>query len=184
LTRSGLAAKLLHAAMSVDRLVRRTPLLRWLMSFGAWWIGQWRFYRAVSRFASCGDDVHIQFPAYFADPDRIALGSNVAIAAFVHVWGSGGVTIGNRVLIASHVAISSVTHDHRMATMYGASRCAPVVIEDDVWVGAHAVVLPGLTIGRGAVIGAGSVVTKSVPANAIVMGVPGAIKGYRQVLGA
>ena len=51
----------------------------------------------------------------------------------------------------------------------------PVVIEDDVWIGTHAVILPGVTIGHGAVVGAGSVVTRDVAANAIVAGVPARI---------
>lgn len=56
----------------------------------------------------------------------------------------------------------------------------PVIICDDVWVGANSVILPGITIGKGAVVGAGSVVTKDVPAYAIVMGNPAKIKKYRE----
>jgi len=57
---------------------------------------------------------------------------------------------------------------------------SPVSIQDEAWLGAHVVVLPGVTIGRGAVIGAGSVVTKDVPEFAIAYGVPAAVKGHRE----
>jgi acetyltransferase-like isoleucine patch superfamily enzyme len=59
--------------------------------------------------------------------------------------------------------------------------CRGIVIEDDVWIGARVVVLDGVTIRRGAVIGAGAVVTQDVPAGAISMGVPAKVKRYRDV---
>jgi len=57
---------------------------------------------------------------------------------------------------------------------------APVVIEDEVWLGAHAVVLAGVRIGRGAVIGAGGVVTCNIPANAVVAGAPARVLRMRE----
>jgi maltose O-acetyltransferase len=92
------------------------------------------------------------------------------------------VEIGNRVMIASHVAISSLTHDHSRQSM----RHSPVVqkkivIEDDVWIGAGAVILPGITLGHGAVVGAGAVVTKDVPPYSIVVGNPARILKMRRI---
>jgi acetyltransferase-like isoleucine patch superfamily enzyme len=60
-----------------------------------------------------------------------------------------------------------------------AMRKLPVIIEDGAWLGSHVVVLPGVRIGRGAVIGAGSVVTKSIPANAVAVGVPARVVRLR-----
>jgi acetyltransferase-like isoleucine patch superfamily enzyme len=87
-------------------------------------------------------------------------------------------------MIGSHAAISSLTHDYNQAEMWKTIVADPVNIEDDVWVGSHAMIMPGVTVGRGAVIGAGSLVSKDVPENAIVYGIPAAIQGYRPVPGA
>jgi maltose O-acetyltransferase len=57
---------------------------------------------------------------------------------------------------------------------------SPVTIEDYVWIGHRAIIMPGVTIGRGAVVAAGAVVTKSIPAMSIVAGVPAKIIGQRQ----
>jgi acetyltransferase-like isoleucine patch superfamily enzyme len=78
-------------------------------------------------------------------------------------------------MVGSHTAISSITHDYSAEVMYGTVVLKPVVIGDDVWISAHAVILPGVTIGDGAVIGAGCVVTKDVLPRAIVVGVPGRV---------
>ncbi len=76
-------------------------------------------------------------------------------------------------MIGSHTAISSITHDYYSEDMYSTTVVKPVVIGDNVWIGTHAVILPGITIGDGAVIGAGCVVTKDVLPYTIVVGVPG-----------
>jgi acetyltransferase-like isoleucine patch superfamily enzyme len=88
------------------------------------------------------------------------------------------ITIGNRVLIA-HFASIYDNNNHpidpgaRAKNMpIGKDDFAPVVIEDDVWIGAHAVVLKGVTIGRGSVVAMGSVVTKDVPPMTVVAGNP------------
>ena len=123
----------------------------------------------------CGANVSITRPFVVFGPKQVEIGSGVSIRAFFQLHGMGGVKIGNRVMIASHVAITSLTHDHSALVMWGTGIMNPVIIEDDVWIGTHSVILPGVTIGRGAVIGAGSVVTKDVPSNAIAAGVPARI---------
>ncbi len=119
-----------------------------------------------------GKQVSIRQPVCFEGPEYIEIGDEVSIAAFVHIWGYGGVTIGKRVMIASHTAISTITHDHSKTDMHKTVVSKPIVIEDDVWIGAHAVILPGVTIRKGAVVAAGSVVVSDVPAYQIVGGVP------------
>ncbi|MGZ5597001.1 MAG: acyltransferase [Usitatibacter sp.] len=128
----------------------------------------------------CGRGVILYQPVEFYGPAALDIGDNTSIAAFVHIWCGGRVIIGADCMIGSHVAISSLTHDHRAALMRGTMVAKPVVVEDGVWIGSHAVILPGVTLGRGAVVGAGSVVTHDVPPGAIVYGVPAAIKGYRE----
>jgi acetyltransferase-like isoleucine patch superfamily enzyme len=123
----------------------------------------------------CGTQVSITRPFVIFGPKQVEIGNNVSISAFFQLHGMGNVRIGNRVMIASHVAITSLTHDHSAPLMYATGIKRPVVIEDEVWIGTHAVILPGVTIGQGAVVGAGSVVTRDVPANAVVAGVPARI---------
>jgi acetyltransferase-like isoleucine patch superfamily enzyme len=120
----------------------------------------------------CGARVTIHSPVCFHLPERINVGADVSIAPYVHIWGAGGVEIGDRVMIGTHTSISSVTHDHADAAMWTTVVLKPVVIADDVWIGSNAVIMPGVTVGRGAVIGAGAVVTKNVPEFSIAVGVP------------
>jgi maltose O-acetyltransferase len=126
-----------------------------------------------------GVRVFLHWPVIIDGGERVVVGDDVAIGAFVHIWGGGGVTIGDRVLIASHTAITSLSHDYSGERIYGTQQQAPIVIEDDVWIGAHSVILPGVQIGKGAVVGAGSVVTKNVPSRSIVCGAPARIVKYR-----
>ena len=83
----------------------------------------------------------------------------------------GGIWIGDDVLMGPQTVISTLNHvlnpDDR-ASMWA----SPVRIGDKVWIGAHATILPGVTIGEGAIVGAGAVVTKNVPPRTIVGGVP------------
>jgi acetyltransferase-like isoleucine patch superfamily enzyme len=86
---------------------------------------------------------------------------------------AGGITIGDRVALAPRVTL--VTCSYPNNSQYRdlvPERHGPIVIGDDAWLGASSVVLPNVTIGEGAVIGAGAVVTKDVPRMALVVGVP------------
>lgn len=107
---------------------------------------------------------------------RVRIGSRCAIGdgAEIECWKST-VDIGDLVRIASQVYILTNNHayeDVAKPIMEQGYVFKPIVIGDDVWIGRRAVILPGVTIGRGAIIGAGAVVTKNVPPNAIVAGVP------------
>ncbi|MEW6233122.1 MAG: acyltransferase, partial [Chloroflexota bacterium] len=91
------------------------------------------------------------------------------------IYGAGGVTIGDRVRIGAGVNIVSHNHvfdDPDVPIMDQGQELSPIVIEDDVWMGVRVTVLPGVTIGLGSVVGAGSVVTRDVPPHAVVAGVP------------
>jgi acetyltransferase-like isoleucine patch superfamily enzyme len=119
-----------------------------------------------------GQNLSFYMPVRIDGADNVEMGNNVAISPFVHIWGGGGVKIGDGVMIGSHSAITSETHDYTSEVMCKTHLQKKVVIEDNVWIGTHSVIMPGVTIGKGAVIGAGSVVTKDVAPKAIMVGVP------------
>lgn len=114
----------------------------------------------------------------------LSIGRRTAINEFNNIRvGSATVTIGDGCLISQFVSIIGANHGMQPGNWicdqpHDLNR-AGVHIGNDVWIGANAVILPGVKIGSGAVIGAGSVVTHDVPACAIVAGVPAAIVRYR-----
>jgi maltose O-acetyltransferase len=135
--------------------------------------------RLMAALSSCGDNVMIQHPITVAGASEVRIGDDVSIAAYVHIWGHGGVTIGDRVMIGTHTSITSLTHDYGQATMRSTVVGRPITIGDDVWIGSNCVILPGISLGPGCVVGAGSVVTKNVDQLAIVSGVPARVIGHR-----
>jgi acetyltransferase-like isoleucine patch superfamily enzyme len=152
---------------------------------GKFWGMENKFKKKILRFCakilnffllykikSYGKRVYIDFPCRLRGKNNISIGDDVSIAAFVHMWGQGGITIGNRVMIGSHSAITSLTHNQEAVNMYISRVSKSVIIKDDVWIGAHVVIMPGIIIGEGAIIGAGSVVTTDIPPKGIAMGVP------------
>ena len=115
------------------------------------------------------------FPPFYADyGQNITVGKNVFINSGCCFQDQGGIIIGDNVLIGQQVVIATLNHDlmpEKRANMLP----APVTIGDGVWIGAHATILSGVTIGSGAVVAAGAVVTKDVPENTVVGGVPAKI---------
>lgn len=109
-------------------------------------------------------------------PRQVKFGAGCVVNEFVHIWGAGGVTIGNDVLIAAGSVITSQSHrvDALSAGLLyrETSDNAPVVIGNNVWIGSNATILTGVEIGDNAIVAAGAVVTRSVPANTLVGGVP------------
>jgi len=105
----------------------------------------------------------------------ISLGNNVYIGPQCILFGAGEIEIGDNVLISPNVTITS--HQHTFASREKpirgqATQFAKVTIEEDVWIGSNAVILPGVVIGRGSVIGAGAVVTRDIPPFSVAVGVP------------
>lgn len=114
-------------------------------------------------------------------PERISIGDG-SVNEDIHINGFGGVTIGDRVLLGHRCTLFSDEHrfDDPAAIIWDQGRDpAPITIEDDVYLGCNVVILAGVTIGRGAVIGAGSVVTRSIPPLAIAAGSPARVLRYR-----
>jgi acetyltransferase-like isoleucine patch superfamily enzyme len=106
---------------------------------------------------------------------KIVLGQGCSVNDYSILYGYGGITIGDDVHIAAHTVIVASEHDYRLLGRENFSedmRGKGIVIEDNVWIGANAVVLDGVTIGKGSVIGAGAVVSRDIPADSIAVGVP------------
>lgn len=120
------------------------------------------------------NSVRIRQPFYMDFGKNIEFGENVFINASVHMQDQGGIRIGNNALIGHQVVFATLDHD-LIPNKRGNLHPAPIVLEDDVWIGSNAVILKGVTIGEGSVIAAGSIVTKDVPANVIVGGNPARI---------
>jgi acetyltransferase-like isoleucine patch superfamily enzyme len=106
------------------------------------------------------------------------LGESSTINRGCRLDNRGGITIGENVSISEDVII--LTGDHDSSSFDFAGRARPVTIEKYVWIGTRAMVLPGVTIGEGAIVAAGSVVTKNVPSYTIVAGVPARSIGVRR----
>lgn len=124
-------------------------------------------------FGSVGERVWIEAPLQVSYGDNVTFGDDVFVNVGFTLVDDIEVTIGSRVMIAPNVTITVTGHPVHPELRAGMAQfSAPVVIEDDVWLGAHVVVLPGVTIGAGSIVGAGSVVTKNVPQNVVVGGVP------------
>ena len=112
------------------------------------------------------------FPPFYTDCGKnITVGKRVFINSGCCFQDQGGIEIGDDVLIGQQVVIATLNHDLNPEKR-GSMTPKPVKIGNKVWIGAHATILPGVTIGDGAVVAAGAVVTKYVPPNTVVAGVP------------
>ena len=105
---------------------------------------------------------------------NVLIGENTFIGPNVIIYGHGDVTIGDNCLVAMGCKIIAANHTYALGTNINMQKniFKPIVIGNDVWIGADTKVLAGVIIGDGCVVAAGSVVTKSIPANTIVAGIP------------
>lgn len=116
---------------------------------------------------------------------ELSIGDFCYIGEYNNIRAAGGkITIGNNCAISQHVTLVCSNHGIDKGTLIQKQRWSTqnnfITIGNDVWIGANSVVLPGVTIHDGAVIGAGSIVTKDVPENAIVAGNPAKVFKYRE----
>lgn len=115
-------------------------------------------------------------------PGNIRIGRNVSLNEFCVLNGSAPIVIGNHVLIGHQTSI--ITDDHGTDDIEcpiwdQEKRALPITIEDNVYLGCRVIVLKGVTIHSGSVVAAGSVVTRDVPTDSIVAGVPAEVVGHR-----
>lgn len=121
------------------------------------------------------DETFAMFPPFYTDCGKnIKIGKNVFINSGCRFQDQGGITIGDGALIGHNVVLTTLNHDinpNKRSNMHP----APIVIGNNVWIGANATVVPGVNIGDGAIVAAGAVVTRNVPPKVIVGGVPAKI---------
>jgi maltose O-acetyltransferase len=132
---------------------------------------------------SFGENNQLQPGLRISTPQKLFIGSNCQFNERVTITAGGTVRIGNWVGIGPSAKIWSANHkysDPDVPYMIQGWDLKEVVVEDDVWIGANAFIMPGVHIGKGAVISAGSVILKSVPSYAIVAGNPGRVIGWRK----
>lgn len=134
------------------------------------------FYRISGIKIGKGSAIHTK--ARFYDPRNIIIGEDTIIGEGVVLDGRAKLIIGNHVDIASEVMIYNSQHDVEDENFTAVDK--PVIIEDYVFIGPRSIILPGVKIGRGAIVAAAAVVTKDVPPYAIVGGVPAKIIGERK----
>ena len=112
------------------------------------------------------------FPPFYTDyGQNITVGKNVFINTSCHFQDQGGITLGDGTFLGNNVVLTTMNHDfdpEKRSTTYP----APIVTGKNVWIGSSVTVVPGVHIGDGAIIGAGSVVTKDIPPYTIAAGVP------------
>ena len=124
-----------------------------------------------------GKNSEINMNLYVFNYKGIKIGSHSHINRSCFIDARAGVTIGNNVSISHNVSIITGSHDIQSINFSGVFR--PIKIDDYVWIGINSTILQGVHIGKGAVVAAGSVVTKDIPPYTIVGGVPAKIISTR-----
>lgn len=137
-----------------------------------------RYCLLARRAKNFGLNIYFGRTVTVKNTQGLSVGNNVSIHDACYLDAVGGLNIGNNVSIAHQTSIITFNHTWEDVTQpikYNPIQTASVVISDDVWVGCGVRIMPGVTIGKRAVIAAGSVVTRDVPAGVIVAGVPARI---------
>lgn len=133
-----------------------------------------RYVLAKRMLRKCGKNVTIENQCYIGSGKKIEIGDYSGIGQRSYL--QGNITIGKYVMMAPDVVILTENHNFhdtsKLIRFQGCQKEKPVIIEDDVWIGIRAIILPGVRIGKGSVVGAGSVVTKEVESYSIVAGNP------------
>lgn len=152
-------------------------ILRWLpCSYGrlGFFSKMLRYYCCRNIFKSCGKNVNIERKARFGNGSTLIVGNNSGLGENCILLGT--VNIGENVMMGPDVMMISRNHEFSRIDipmiLQEFQNEDPIIIHDDVWIGARVIILPGVHVGRGVVIGAGAVVTKDVPDWSIVGGNP------------
>lgn len=164
--------------------------------------GWYRYTSFISGLKKYEDGITVKGPVYLWN-DNVSIGTGTNVYQGVTFWGKGTIDIGRHVdigintviysnqevrigdntLIAADCYIIDINHGIEASEIIRMQKnvCkGPIIIEEDVWLGTGVKVMSGVHIGKGAVIGAQAVVNKDIPSNAIAVGVPAKVIGYRK----
>ena len=145
-------------------------LLAILPGYG--WGNLTRGWLVAAVCAEAGENLKVAQLVKIYAPGSLRLGKDVYLGHNCYV-GNGSITIGNEVVVGAQAVLSGANHiRHEGSVRWTKSEDSGLKIGDGVWIGARAIVLSGVTIGRGSVVAAGSVVTRSLPPNTLAAGVP------------
>lgn len=143
---------------------------------------KFRYFLCKHIFESIGDNVLIKRNAYFGDGPKIRIGNNSQIG--INSIMDNDVIIGNDVTMGPDVIIYTSSHEYKELgipiNQQGEKPHRQVTIGNNVWIGARCIILPGVSIGDNAIIGANTVVTRDVPKNAVFCGAAGSVVKYRE----
>lgn len=133
-------------------------------------------------FAEMGQDVNVEHGAYLGNGARIRIGDHSGFG--IDCLCTGDITLGRHVMMGPEVMIFTTNHNAQEVSIpmqrQGDTPSMPVVIEDDVWIGARVIILPGVRVGTGSILAAGAIVTKDVPPFAVVGGNPAKLIKWRK----
>lgn len=167
------------------------PIKVWRLGyflFGKWWPESYKskISKAFRNFwggrivKKCGINVNFEKGANFSCDCIIGDNSGIGIRCEI----SGPVFIGNDVMMGPEVVIYTTNHEHSSCDipmrLQGITERKEVIIEDDVWIGRRAIILPGVRIGKGSIVGAGAVVSKTIPPYSIAVGNPARVVKNRK----
>jgi acetyltransferase-like isoleucine patch superfamily enzyme len=159
-------------------------MVRRLFHAALLWLERRRARRLYASLGGLGRSVRIARVQTVLCPERIRVGNNVLIHAGAYLDAEGGLTIGNNFVASSNLHVLTSVHNYEAPELLPwdeGKHLRPVVFGDNVWAGLNVIVLPGVTVGEGAVLAAGAVVTKDVPPCAVVGGNPARVLKYRDV---
>jgi len=143
-----------------------------------------RYWMCRPLFTHCGDNVNVEHGASIGFHRTVSIGSDSGIGINARI--GEGTQIGSNVMMGPEVLVFTRNHCTSRSDIpminQGFGPVRPVTIGDDVWIGARVIILPGVNVGSGCVLGAGTVVSRDVPARAIVVGNPGRLVRYRDSL--
>jgi len=145
--------------------------------FPSYWVRRFYLGRVLRYGISPAASIH---SGCWVTGFHLSIGDHSVINRNCRLDARGGITIGANVSISPECYLISASHDPHSSSFAGSSKPMAVTIHDYAWLGVRALVLPGVTIGRGAVVGAGAVVSRDVPPMAIVAGNPARVIGQRR----
>ncbi len=144
------------------------------------WVFKFRSMVCKPLFLESAKVIGIGKGAGFDNGCNIVMKENANIGSYAVIGGNHGkITIGRHVMMGTHCTLIAQNHRY-LEEGYDGFEGKDILVDDHAWLGANVIILPGVTIGKHAIVGAGSVVTKNIPDYAIAVGNPATVKKFRK----